>query len=107
MKAVRFALPLLLAGFSVPLSAADSPAPPAATPRSEPADLASLRTKAERGNSIAQYNLGLAYTQGRQVPADYPEAYAWLSIAASQISATRQRAANARLAGRVQVYLPG
>ncbi|HEX7091224.1 MAG TPA: aspartate ammonia-lyase [Longimicrobiales bacterium] len=36
-----------------------------------------------------------------------PALYARLAIAAAQIIATRLRAANARLAGREQVYLPG
>ena len=44
-------------------------------------ELASLRLKAERGNALAQYNLGLAYAEGRQVPADPAEAFAWLTLA--------------------------
>ncbi len=48
------------------------------------AELASLREKAERGNAVAQYNLGLAYAQGRDAPLDRPEAYAWLSLAAEK-----------------------
>lgn len=44
-------------------------------------DLASLRTKAEKGNAIAQYNLGLAYAEGRGTAADPIEAYVWLSLA--------------------------
>lgn len=47
----------------------------------EPEEIASLRLKAERGNALAQYNLGLAYAQGRLVPADLAEAFAWLSLA--------------------------
>ncbi|MCC6416565.1 MAG: LysM peptidoglycan-binding domain-containing protein [Opitutaceae bacterium] len=46
------------------------------------AELTALRTKAEKGNSIAQYNLGLAYLAGRDAPADWPEAYVWLTLAA-------------------------
>lgn len=45
-------------------------------------ELASLRAKAERGNALAQYNLGLAYIQGRLGPTDPAEAFAWLSLAA-------------------------
>ena len=68
MKSLRLALlPLLaissLAGRSV---AADT----------EPPEIASLRANAERGNSIAQYNLGLAYAEGRNVPVNLPEAFA-------------------------------
>ena len=33
---------------------------------SESPELAGLRDKAEHGNAIAQYNLGLAYAQGRK-----------------------------------------
>ncbi len=45
-------------------------------------EIESLRTKAEKGNSIAQYNLGLAYQAGRDVNADWPEAFVWLTLAA-------------------------
>ena len=47
----------------------------------ESAEVASLRAKAERGNGIAQYNLGLAYLAGRGVPTDPVEAFVWLSLA--------------------------
>jgi TPR repeat protein len=47
----------------------------------EPAEVVALRAKAERGNALAQYNLGLAYAQGQLVPADLPEAFVWLSLA--------------------------
>ncbi len=47
-----------------------------------PPALAALRAKAESGNSIAQYNLGLAYAQGREVLADPVEAFIWLNLAA-------------------------
>jgi nucleoid-associated protein YgaU/TPR repeat protein len=47
-----------------------------------PAELDSLRTKADRGNAIAQYNLGLAYSDRRESIYDPAQAYAWLSIAA-------------------------
>jgi chromosome segregation ATPase len=44
-------------------------------------DIRSLRTKAQRGNAVAQYNLGLAYLEGRGIGADPVEAYVWLSLA--------------------------
>ncbi|MFI5357630.1 MAG: hypothetical protein ACHQ4G_09865, partial [Opitutales bacterium] len=47
----------------------------------EPSDVAALRIKAEKGNSIAQYNLGLVYVEGREVPVDLAEAYVWLNLA--------------------------
>jgi hypothetical protein len=47
-------------------------------------ELAALRAKAEKGNALAQYNLGLAYTQGRLGPIDLPEAFVWLSLASER-----------------------
>ncbi len=44
-------------------------------------EIASLRVKAVKGNGIAQYNLGLAYAEGRGVAADPIEAFVWLSLA--------------------------
>jgi nucleoid-associated protein YgaU len=46
------------------------------------AEIAALRAKAEKGNSIAQYNLGLAYADAQQPTADRIEAYVWLNLAA-------------------------
>src|SRR3954468_22516920 len=47
----------------------------------ESSDVASLRAKAVKGNGIAQYNLGLAYAEGRGIAADQVEAFVWLSLA--------------------------
>jgi TPR repeat protein len=47
----------------------------------ESGELVALRAKAERGNALAQYNLGLVYVQGRLTPADPAEAFAWLTLA--------------------------
>jgi hypothetical protein len=47
----------------------------------ESGELVTLRAKAERGNALAQYNLGLVYVQGRLTPADPAEAFAWLTLA--------------------------
>ncbi|MEY2820448.1 MAG: hypothetical protein RL105_20, partial [Verrucomicrobiota bacterium] len=41
------------------------------------------RKAAEQGHAKAQYNLGVAYDEGRGVPKDYAEAYAWLNIASA------------------------
>ena len=49
--------------------------------RAAEAELAQLRTKAEKGNVLAQYNLGLAYAEGRDTPRDLIEAYVWLRLA--------------------------
>ncbi|WP_438480416.1 LysM peptidoglycan-binding domain-containing protein [Oleiharenicola lentus] len=59
-------------------------------------ELASLRAKAEKGNGIAQYNLGLAYTRGDDLPADPIEAFVWLSLA--QENGARGRALDGVLA---------
>lgn len=76
-------------------------------------ELAALTAKAEKGNAIAQYNLGLAYAEGRGVPADSLEAYVWLSLArehgargraldnlAAKLSAAELDQARATLAAR-------
>src|SRR5580692_9857155 len=49
-----------------------------------PPELESLHARAENGNAIAQYNLGLAYAYGRGVPVDRVEAFVWLSLAVEQ-----------------------
>ena len=70
MKTFRLLSATLLAAC---LAAADLPA--------QDSDVSALRAKAEKGNAIAQYNLGLTYAEGRGVAADPIEAYAWLSLA--------------------------
>ena len=63
----------------------------------EPADIASLRIKAEKGNAIAQYNLGLAYAEGRDdMGADLTQAYVWLSLSGD--SGSSRKALSAVLA---------
>ncbi len=47
-------------------------------------NIAELREKAVHGNTIAQYNLGLAYSQGLGVPVNLPEAYVWFSLASEK-----------------------
>ena len=54
----------------------------AAALRAAETDISTLRAKAEKGNAVAQYNLGLAYAEGREVFRDPIEAYVWLSLAA-------------------------
>ena len=41
---------------------------------------------AEQGYAVAQNNLGLMYANGQAVARDYVWAYAWLDLAAAQIS---------------------
>jgi TPR repeat protein len=57
--------------------------------QAEEAAPAMLRAKAEKGNVLAQYNLGLAYAEGRAVPQDLVEAYVWLRLATDNGSTGR------------------
>ena len=51
--------------------------------RAEPAEVASLRARAEKGNGIAQYNLGSPIRRdARTCPPTLIEAFVWLSLAA-------------------------
>ena len=50
----------------------------------------SLRRKAEAGNAIAQYNLGLIYADATEPQHDLIEAYVWLSRAANNGARGRQ-----------------
>ena len=49
-----------------------------------------LQQKAERGDAAAQYELGLAYANGKDVPRDYKEAVKWVRMAAEQGNAKAQ-----------------
>ena len=48
------------------------------------------RPLAEQGNAGAQYNLGVAYSNGEGVPQDYAEAAKWYRMAAEQGAAGAQ-----------------
>lgn len=50
-------------------------------PAQQSDEITALRSKAEKGNGLAQYNLGLAYAEGHGVAADKIEAFIWLSLA--------------------------
>jgi TPR repeat protein len=56
------------------------PAPSSADTRSP----AEIRTKAEQGDSAAQFNLGVMYAKGQGVGQDYMEAAKWYRKAAEQ-----------------------
>jgi len=43
-----------------------------------------LRVRAEAGDAVAQYSLGVSYATGRGVPQDYAEAVLWYWLAAEQ-----------------------
>src|SRR5687767_15761223 len=69
MKSARLVfLTLSFVPFPLWAATATPTRPAAATDQVEAADLSSLQAKAERGNAVAQYNLGLAHLQGRQTP---------------------------------------
>jgi TPR repeat protein len=42
------------------------------------------KAKAEKGEAVSQYNLGVMYDNGRGVPKDYKEAVKWFRKAAEQ-----------------------
>ncbi len=47
-------------------------------------DIADLRRKAEAGSAVAQTILGIRYLDGIDTEVNYPEAFRWLSAAATQ-----------------------
>ncbi len=53
---------------------------PSAFPQ-ESSEVTALLAKARRGNGVAQYNLGLAYAEGKGVATDPVEAFVWFSLA--------------------------
>ena len=55
-----------------------------------------FRLAADQGYAAAQFNLGRAYAIGQGVPQDDVRAHVWLSLAALQPSANRERWATAR-----------
>jgi hypothetical protein len=56
-----------------------------------------FRKAAERGDEMAQHNLGAIYSRGEGVPQDFVKSYAWYSVAAAngskQSSEARDNAA--------------
>ena len=52
--------------------------------------LKEFKPLAEDGDSAAQYNLGVMYTNGQGVPQDYKEAVKWYTLAAEQGTAEAQ-----------------
>ena len=49
-----------------------------------------LRTLAEEGNKVAQYNLGTMYRKGKGLPQDYKMAVKWYTLSAYQGNAAAQ-----------------
>jgi TPR repeat protein len=52
--------------------------------RHDPELVAELRAEAMKGDTDAQYGLGIVYAEGRGVEQDEIEAYAWLCVAMLQ-----------------------
>ena len=61
-----------------------APSASQAAPASVLPDLTTLRTQAEKGDPVAQFNLGHAYALGAGVSQDYQQAALWLGRAAEQ-----------------------
>ncbi|MFA7495918.1 MAG: tetratricopeptide repeat protein [Acidithiobacillus sp.] len=53
-------------------------------------NLEDLRARAQAGDSIAQFNMGVKYAEGSEVEQDYTEAARWYSVAADQGDAPAQ-----------------
>ena len=49
-----------------------------------------IKPLAERGDAIAQYNLGVMYAEGQGVPQDYKESFKWYRLSADQGMAKAQ-----------------
>jgi TPR repeat protein len=62
------------------------------------AETKALIAKAEQGDALAQSNLGAMYANGRGVPKDMVNAYAWLNVASANGNeiASERRDGNAR-----------
>jgi len=60
-------------------------------------ELEDMIAKAEQGDVVDQYELGMAYYFGDPIPQDYKQAYIWLSVAVTsgydEAAAKRDKAA--------------
>ena len=74
----RIILALMLSLLIFSACAQDEPSPAE--------DLASLITKADQGDAVAQHNLGLKYHTGEGVPQDDTLAHMWCNLAASNLT---------------------
>ena len=59
-----------------------------------------LRPLAEKGNTLAQVELGAMYHGGLGVPQDYVQAHKWFNIAASRFPASQKQARDLALKAR-------
>ena len=88
---MRSGIALAICGFLQPAGAAEvSSGRTTEEIRSTAAELATLRSYAEAGNVFVQRELGLIYSDGRQVPQDFAESIKWLRKAADHGDATAQ-----------------
>ena len=82
---------LLMLALLSPAHAADFEAGMQALERGDfAAALREFRPLAEQGDARGQFMLGLMYAEGRGVPQDDVEAYAWLNIAAANANGSLQ-----------------
>ena len=58
---------------------------------------------ARQGQADAQYNLGVIYANGQGIPADFPIAYVWLSLAVSSFGDSDTEGRDMAAAGRDDV----
>lgn len=88
---VALAAFILAVGLAVPVSAGPYEDGYAALSRGDYARALRLfRPLADQGNALAQYSLGVMYTNGHGVPQDYAQAVAWYRKAADQSLAAGQ-----------------
>ena len=81
---IRLVFPLVSAFFLF-ACAQETPSPPVNPQETtEKVVITQLMKRAEQGNALAQYNLGLMYEDGKGVPRDYVQAHMWYNLAASQ-----------------------
>lgn len=93
----RGCIPLSLLWFGMSATACGarqttSKIPPRPQTQTKPteSDIAALRQRAEQGNPLAQYNLGISYYQGQGVIQDTVQALFWFRKAADQGQADAQ-----------------
>lgn len=91
----RFTVPTLLILLAVysPAAAQTKPTPArpqAATTSADNAEIGALRAKAETGDALAQYNLGVSYRDGDGIPQNVAQAAGWFRKAADQGLASAQ-----------------
>lgn len=90
MKNLWYLCVLILGMLVLPVFPQDD-SPPATGDTSEVSDyIADLMKRAEQGDAVVQYNLGVRYSDGLGAPQDYKEAVRWYRVAAEQGKASAQ-----------------